>query len=250
MHTETLGRHTHVMIVGRSKELTLRGKGNQATLPPIDRLKSTKRTCSLSSKKVSKKNNFKTPPLISLCDEMKSDPFQEAERLLRELPDPTPGKCGLAKVKFNHYNKSFPLHNGVMKWSDIDNEYCLSFVYRGNFRRDLIPKLLEPRPDVKVRRDNFGVYFLEMSTFTEYTLEVEEDPLAGIGAEGLRIREGPIIRELHSSHSPRAKSSLKSGNVAVQDITNTLLGMDASQLHSEEAKMLREQRDIEDVLFS
>jgi hypothetical protein len=88
-------------------------------------------------------------------------------------------------------------------------------------------------------------------------VRVEEDPEAGIGAEGLRIRDEPITAAKLSSSSSAtisekggAGNALRSGNAAVSEITSELLKMDVKDLHSEEARRLREARDIEDVLFS
>ena len=89
---------------------------------------------------------------------------------------------------------------------------------------------------------------------------VEEDPIAGIGGiEGLRLT-GPLKALSSSSSSSSGKAlapataaasgGLRSGNSAVQGITQELLAMEVGNLQSEEARRLREARDIEDVLFS
>lgn len=62
---------------------------------------------------------------------------EEAQRLLSLPPVEALGSTGPVTVKFNHYNKKFEVHNGVLRWSTIDEEYCLSFVYKGNFTREL-----------------------------------------------------------------------------------------------------------------
>ncbi|KAJ1410904.1 hypothetical protein B484DRAFT_402805 [Ochromonadaceae sp. CCMP2298] len=58
----------------------------------------------------------------------------EVAKLRLSLPNESEGSV---RVRFNHYNKSFPLHNSVLRWSDVDEEYCFSFVYRGDFKRYL-----------------------------------------------------------------------------------------------------------------
>jgi hypothetical protein len=78
-----------------------------------------------------------------------------------------------------------------------------------------------------------------------YRLMLEEDPEAGIGAEGLRIREGPL-----SSLDRGSGGKIQSGNKAVGDITKALLNMKTSELHSQEAADMRERRDLEDILYS
>ena len=57
---------------------------------------------------------------------------------LRLMQEPIAQECGLVRIRFNHYNKSFPIHNSILLWADVDNEYCISFVYRGNFQRNLL----------------------------------------------------------------------------------------------------------------
>lgn len=58
-----------------------------------------------------------------------------AERLL-SLPA-EPSSSGLTVVRWNHYRKHFRVHNGVIRFEDIDKEYSFSFVYRGAFGRRL-----------------------------------------------------------------------------------------------------------------
>ena len=45
--------------------------------------------------------------------------------------------CGSVRIRFNHYNSAFPIHNGVLKWESVDDKYSISFVYRGNYVRNL-----------------------------------------------------------------------------------------------------------------
>ncbi len=41
-------------------------------------------------------------------------------------------------MRFNHYNKPFPVKNLMLRWEDIDEEYSFSFVYKGrNYRREI-----------------------------------------------------------------------------------------------------------------
>ena len=88
---------------------------------------------------------------------------------------------------------------------------------------------------------------------------VEEDPIAGVGAEGLTIRASPLSAAALSEVAPgtaakgsnnNSKCPLRTGNYAVKDLTNQLKQLSASELGSQEAKEMIERRDIEDVLFS
>ena len=145
-------------------------------------------------------------------------------------------------VRFSHYKKKFNLSNGVLQWIDIDQEYCISFVYRGAYKRLLYVNSGSERLYV-TRRDDDDNYFLDLDPEVEYYLDIVEDPIAGIGAEGLRLNKGPVQALSDNGH-------IVSGNRAVKDITKELKSMDVSELHSIEAKILKEARDIEDVLFS
>jgi hypothetical protein len=177
--------------------------------------------------------------------------------LEKERDASTSGRC---VIVFNHYKKDFEVKNGVLTFADVDEEYSFSFVYKGKYRRDLflvgervgqsliMSKLPSSSQDEEVanrqyaRRDDEGLYFIEMNPESIYKIELEESE-AGIGAEGLRIRSGPYKAFI-------SNSGVKSRNVAVNDLTQQLLKMDAKDLNNEEARKLREQRDIEDVLFS
>ena len=43
-----------------------------------------------------------------------------------EIKEP---EVGDAIIRYNHYKKPFPVVDGVLKWEDIDEEYCFSFVF-------------------------------------------------------------------------------------------------------------------------
>lgn len=166
-----------------------------------------------------------------------------------------PGEhCGTVKVRFNHYNKSFPIYNGVLQWADVDEEYCLSFVYRGNYGRELVllpfdSSNTRTEARIVVRHDDAHMYYIDMRANSEYRLEVTEDPLAGIGAEGLRLNTGPLkSAELSSIQS--SQKVIKSTTVAMDTITAELKSIAVTDLSSAHAKDLIERRDLEDILYS
>lgn len=157
-------------------------------------------------------------------------------------------ECGTVMVRFNHYNKSFPIYNGVLKWTDIDEEYCLSFVYRGNYSRELVCLTTE-NSGTRVEHDDAFMYYINMVSINEYRLEVAEDPQAGIGAEGLRLIAGPLkSSELSNIQSPQ--KTIKSTTVAMDTITAELKSIAVADLSSSHAKDLIERRDLEDILYS
>jgi len=50
-----------------------------------------------------------------------------------EEPHMEPVK-GLVTVKYNHYKEKFPILDGVLQESDIDEQYCFSAVFKGNYQ--------------------------------------------------------------------------------------------------------------------
>ena len=199
---------------------------------------------------------------------------------------------GFIRIKFNHYNKEFPIKNSVLKWSDVDEIYCFSFIYRGNYRRDIqiihnstgevlytsntnidedeevlnrnsapntnntdsststTMKLDPPAGIPHIERDDLGIYFIGLRVNDSasvdsyhYRVDIEEDEIEGIGADGLDIREGPIRQ------NPAGGDGL-GDKKAVNAITEQLKQMDVKDLHSQEALNLKEQRDLEDILYS
>ena len=105
-----------------------------------------------------------------------------------------------------------------------------------------------------------GLYFIDLLNDDHFILHLEEDPVAGIGAEGLRIykpRSDPGSNSGTSSTAATASSSmceggcsLKHGNRAVSLLTSDLKAIKPSDLNSAEAKDLLERRDLEDILYS
>jgi hypothetical protein len=284
-------------------------------------------------------------------DNVRTSSLEElAEKRLR-LPAGVVGECGTVKVRFNHYNKSFPIFNGVLKFADIDEEYCLSFAYKGNFLRTLVllnsqvstvteknvhsstcdsseqlvqvplpvpvavpvsATLLEQHSanaqtgtqeakteqvgeSVEYDTDEQGrvlfphdaqhKYFLYLRDQDECRMEVAEDPLlanshsflhAGGGGEdveegesGLRSYNGALnaaaLQSLSESqsqsrngyigakqgeHNKHKNNTLQSTSRGMDQITAELKAMDPSQLSNSHARLLIEQRDLEDILYS
>jgi hypothetical protein len=156
-------------------------------------------------------------------------------------------------IRFNHYKKEFQMHNRVLKWTDVDEEYAISFVYRGNYVRRIYHEDINDITTTNIDRcrhyqksdENYFLLDSFTSNLKEYWLELIEDESAGCGIEGLVLRKGPIL-----ANNDFEKSGHQSGNFAVNDITNQLKSMDVKDLHSDEARRLREARDIEDILYS
>ena len=158
-----------------------------------------------------------------------------------------PATSGMVVIRWNHYRKPFVVHNGVVKFSAIDEEYCFSFVYKGNFSRRLRLDVGngDDEEESFLPVDDAMEFFCKVDPKLAYRIVVEEDPVAGVGAEGLRLRDGPLIAAAAAATDAAPKQSR-----AVQLITQDLLAMNVNDLNSAEAKALRESRDVEDVLFA
>lgn len=169
--------------------------------------------------------------------------------LAKDMDDARSGEC---MVRWNHYRKQFPVHNGILKFEDIDASYSYSFVYRGNYKRIL--RLSDGDDGPTVTSDPGMLYFIDIKPGMAYKIYIEEDPEAGVGAEGLRIHNLPFSAAnkgkttLPSADSDSSAAIKQSRQVAL--ITEELRAMRVDALHGAEAKALREARDIEDVLFS
>lgn len=164
---------------------------------------------------------------------------------LLESPELDENGCGKVNIKFNHYNKSFPIYNGILKWKDIDDEYCFSFVYRGNYTRNIYFKIdHEFNYKEYIKKEEFSDYFIGLVRNEQYYVEVIEDPIAGIGAEGLRLSYKPIFSKNEEDNN------IKIGNNATTLLTNDLKALKVCELTSERARDLLERRELEQILYS
>jgi len=222
-------------------------------VPANKRATASKHASSLKPKASTKVQIATTSPSQTVSHPLREKTVRERALYLLSLPpNKADNTCGFVTVRFNHYCKKFPIHNGVLSWTHVDDEYSFSFVYRGQYRRDLFKLSASSSTATKaedaVTRDCVGDFFVGLFDGDELKVEVEEDKEAGIGAEGLRIRDEKLsATALGQINSPGGLAK-KSSQVA--DITKQLLAMNVDELHSEKAKELREARDVEDILFS
>lgn len=90
-------------------------------------------------------------------------------------------------VKYSHYNKEFATVNGEMKWTDIDEEYAISFVFEGKFGKHLLKEgdenkknYLNQRAFMTYKTDEKGelieeTMFMGLEDGVTYKLVVVED---------------------------------------------------------------------------
>jgi hypothetical protein len=235
-------------ISGQGK--TIAARNTQESVRKLPKVKSTI-TAPVKARK--KTAADKKPAETSSCGAVAVDILARHQTITElalerlSLPANAVGETGHAKVKFSHYNKSFPVHNGIIKWADIDEEYCISFAYRGNYGRILHPlATVEGEHSESIIGDESGSYFLHAMNKGEYRLEVVEDPAAGIGAEGLRTNTGPLLATTLAT----VQQPIRSTTRAMDSLTAELKSIAVTELGGAHAKDLLERRDLEDILFS
>lgn len=141
---------------------------------------------------------------------------------------------GEVKVKYNHYNESFQVAKGAIRWADIDEAYAISFVFQGDFRK----KLLDPEGHSLSERA--GSFYGARSD-VQYELIVEEDEEAGVGNSELGC--GYQV----STAFGAAPGSSSRHNELTQQLK--ALSTDDLRAQTDEYKQLKEARDLEDVLY-
>jgi len=114
-------------------------------------------------------------------------------------PEPPPNNNGKVKVRYNHYNKDFSVVEGKLNWEHVDDEYAISFVFKGNWECHLVHEATSEKilPDggalyTEMRKDPDGFdpdeeeekvcgFFSGLTVATsdgkqkEYVLRVRED---------------------------------------------------------------------------
>ena len=148
-------------------------------------------------------------------------------------------------IKYSHYCDKFEARDGVVRWSDIDERYCISTVFPGKFKRHIVHgnkwAAEEARED-KVVADFFLGF--DPSQEKEYLLKVEEDPKHRTENPTRTYRASAGVKGLvGSGGTGKAQASL---------ITDDLKNMTSEQLKEggEEYKRMIEARDVEELLFS
>lgn len=189
---------------------------------------------------------------------------------------------GSARVLYNHYRTVFPTVDGVLSAAVIDEKYCFSYVFRGNFQLHLKTAMLgvEPTP-VLERHTQGGLDFRDLEfvlsddsaaaaaaaaadtgPVPEFKIEVVSDPDAEAeSASRAPRRPVALITQKQADEMtygrPGAGAGAGSGagppgSRAVAELTEELKSLSADELRaqSDRYKTLVESRDLEDILFS
>lgn len=141
-------------------------------------------------------------------------------------------------VKYNHYNQIFPLsRKGELDWEVVDEQYCISFVFKGAFGK----KLRHVAEGNLVEHDEHG-HFCGLIDGAQYELVVTEDEKA---EEEARLKQGDKPRRKLTDNSVSGITN------ASKLLTEELKGLSVEELRagSDRYKALLEARDLEDCLY-
>ena len=93
---------------------------------------------------------------------------------------------GRSTIKYNHYEQSFKHVDGLLKWSDLDSEYYLSYAFPGKCKPTLRPEVYshynakEDKIEGYLDDSHFLKYtnecFIGLEVGKTYILKVEADP--------------------------------------------------------------------------
>jgi len=162
-----------------------------------------------------------------------SSPKEEIKSSEQVKPDNTPkDNIGSATVKYNHYGDSFGTKNGILLWETVDEKYCISFVFKGNY----VVQLKAADGTVLDKSEEGG--FSPIEDGGVYQLVVEEDP-------------EEVAKQVTRTYVAPKDDGIKKKQ-GVSNITGDLKKMSIDQLQEkgEEYKQMIEARDLEDILYS
>ena len=114
----------------------------------------------------------------------------EAAAAAAAMPQPVVGQV---RVRYNHYKEEFDVVDGVLDFEEVDEQYCISYVFKGDWKAKLIGQGQIIAPDggsltkVTVESDDINEDGEEkvVGTFSgltiggDYTLQVKEDAVLG-----------------------------------------------------------------------
>ena len=166
------------------------------------------------------------------------------EDLVEEQPEPVPSQAlrpepvvGSVRVRYNHYNQEFRLLDNALQWADVDEAYCISYVFEGAFR----PRIVDAA-GASFQRDAAGA-FAPLQDGGAYTLAIDEDEAAEAAATAANPRRaaGVVAAEpVPGVNSASARLTAELKTLSVEELAG----------QSDRYRELKEARDLEDVLFS
>jgi len=261
------------LLLNRNQKTTL--KGNPSRTNKLPKIPNQTTTTTTAKKKITNKTLTKSSlPKVSQLSVAIAKPLTISEQALQSLsvPAKNDNSCGEVMIRFNHYRKTFPIHNGVLKWEDVDNEYAISFAYHGKYHRRLLyipPEycnenfykeiaLLQAQqhqsPDLKhslqyAIHDEEYQYFINLKNEEVYMLQIQEaeEGIIPVTSSNNNINKSGTLRATELASLSQCNNNT---TVASKLITEELKGLAVkNQLQSHEAKDLLERRELEDILY-
>lgn len=149
------------------------------------------------------------------------------------------------RINYNHYNNVFPIsEKGIISWEEIDEEYCISFVFQGEYKARL--ENADGKIISLVAGEDGSKRFEGLAESSSYVLIIDEDEEAGYGNKELSKDYCPP-EEGQGGFSSQGNATSRSAT-----LTAELKGLSEAELRgqTERFRELKEARDLEDVLYS
>ena len=151
------------------------------------------------------------------------------------IPEPI---VGHVKILYNHYNQIFPIRDGVLDMQVVDEKYCFSFVFKGNYTFTLESSSNPDDPVVYSKESR--TCFVDLEDGKTYRVSVNADP------------EEELRKEKTTYKAPTITTTAKNNVRVMNDLTNQLKGLTHEELmeKGEKYQELIEARELEAVLYS
>jgi hypothetical protein len=160
------------------------------------------------------------------------EPKVELPKPETELPkvEPVPALVSTRPivVTYSHYKQSFPTIGDYLPFSVIDEKYCISFVFKGDFKRRLKSRTGEYAPP-----HDQGWLVSE----DYYALEIEEDEVA----------ERDVPRKAYVAEKEPVKCCARKKDYLTEELKQ--MSVEEIREGGEKYRQLIEQRELEDIVF-
>lgn len=127
------------------------------------------------------KGKAKAAPKAKAAASSSSEPAEQAP----PEPEPKPVHVpveGTCKVRYNHYNQDFKIVDGRLMYADVDEEYCFSIAFKGNYTVKVeypdgtMSAPITPAEKAETDPPYEGLCFEGLTPDAQHKFVVEEDP--------------------------------------------------------------------------